>query len=671
MNCHSMYSPITRIHWLQLVASVAGWVGGGSRYILSQAHLILAPIVEERAAMLPFLPLMPWQVGGSDVDDGELDVVGTVLSGSAELNSMSRFSFSAQDESSRVLQSLQSEEEAMAVQALTIEEDNDRLGMASSQGGDSVSDNEVYVKPTKIRKTARLRQAASTKSRLAKLLLAWLAIIMIDPNASEAGKFIQDKQTEVERLAVLEAYVAGKAVNTLAARLSSISRFVKFIDGKIEMWPPTIKSSRLFIEKCLVNGAATALQRFLEALVFMVFTFRFGRATLEAGQSLYFQGLANLNLKRLGLRRQAQPIPFHAVATMEAILASGSHSDLTRVIIGGLLFLIYFRARVNDMALIQSITLFDSFVEVDSDGAKTSSKDRLRTTFLAPRLTISGIDFWPIIIELRNNLGIPFEGGALFPALDEEEVWHNHQAVLADILALIRMVCAMCGVENPEMIGTHAGKVTMLAAAVIFGLSKEIRTRLGYHKVAGERSVNSYARDNLVEPIQQMTTMVVAAQRGEFDPLAGRLKKTVNEPDDSLTQPAEVPDEEELEEWLDDPEMEVQAENEHADANLQLVELWSKKCRGDNRLFRHLGTGKTHRGNPDAKDSTACNYLLTASYQRLATSTEMDDDEVLKLCKNCFGRDEVVSRQLARRLSRPLQENLLENEYVEDIDGLL
>ena len=38
-----MYSPFTRIHWLQLVASVAGWVGGGSRYILSQAHLILAP----------------------------------------------------------------------------------------------------------------------------------------------------------------------------------------------------------------------------------------------------------------------------------------------------------------------------------------------------------------------------------------------------------------------------------------------------------------------------------------------------------------------------------------------------------------------------------------------------------------------------------------------------
>ena len=164
----------------------------------------------------------------------------------------------------------------------------------------------------------------------------------------------------------------------------------------------------------LVHGAPTALSRFLESLLFLVFVFRLGRATLDAGQSLYYRGLANINLQRLGVRRQAQPIAFHVIATMEAVLMAGSHSDLVRVVMGGLLCLIYFRARAGDMSEIITFVIFQTFVECETQGAKTSSKDRLGTTLMAPRVIVSGLDWWPIFVELRNRLGIPLEGGALF-----------------------------------------------------------------------------------------------------------------------------------------------------------------------------------------------------------------------------------------------------------------
>ena len=111
-----MYSLFTRIHWLQLVASVAGKVGGGSRCILSRAHLILAPIVEE-TGFHPFvmagascLPMMPWEVGGSEVEEGELDVVGSILRGRMEFNTMAPLGFDLSSHAASALQVVQSEE---------------------------------------------------------------------------------------------------------------------------------------------------------------------------------------------------------------------------------------------------------------------------------------------------------------------------------------------------------------------------------------------------------------------------------------------------------------------------------------------------------------------------------------------------------------------------------
>jgi hypothetical protein len=42
---------------------------------------------------------------------------------------------------------------------------------------------------------------------------------------------------------------------------------------------------------------------------------------------------------------------------------------------------------------------------------------------MAPRATVSGLDWWPVYVDLRNYLGIPLEGGALFPSFNSKEQW--------------------------------------------------------------------------------------------------------------------------------------------------------------------------------------------------------------------------------------------------------
>ena len=596
--------------------------------------------------------LMPWELYGADVANGEHDLMGSIMNGGSSLSSSGVFVFDphvAARDARHLIQSEAFQEQALSSPAVVI----------SEEPMDDTVVEPALKQPKRARAT--LRKAMTPSAKLALLLVSWLAILAIDPSSSEAGRTLEEKETEAGKLTVVEAFVAGKAVNTLAARLSSIMRFVTYFGEKKELWPPSVKSIKCFVESVLVNAAPTALQRFLEALAFLYYTFRFGRGTLDASTSLYFQGLANLNMRKLGLRKQASPIPFEVVANMESMLADPNQSDLVRVIAGAMLFLIYLRARVNDLAVILSCTLFSEFVELDSEGAKTSSKDRLRTSFVGPRETLTGLDIWSIYIKVRDDLGIPLVGGALFPSLDADGVWHNTQAVMQDILSMVRMICEMCGMDSPHLVGTHSGKVTFLDAAVIYGILKEVRTRLGYHKVAGERSVNSYARDNLVQPMQEVTRMIRAARAGEFDPRSGRLTKQSLADSVAPTQ-QDPPDEEELKDWFDEPELEVQVEDELADTNIRLVELWTTKCRGDNRLFRHKGTGRTHRGDPDSLQHTACHYYLTECYERLAVQTDEDPEENLTLCKNCFGRNTTVGRQLVRKLSRPLVDNLLELE---------
>jgi hypothetical protein len=230
---------------------------------------------------------------------------------------------------------------------------------------------------------------------------------------------------------------------------------------------------------------------------------------------------------------------------------------------------------------------------------------------------------------------------------------------MADIIALVRMVATLAGAENAQHLGTHSGKVTMLAAAVLFGIKKEARARLGYHKCAGDRSINSYARELLFEPVQQLTGMIVDIKNGTFNAAAGRVQH-VDDLEPEPTQEVELPDEEELDTWHDDEEQHVDTDDELVDTHLEIVKRLTEKCQVDNRVFFHKNSKKIHRGNPTDQYLTACHYFLSEIYMPLASMTQDDTDEKVVLCKRCFGKDERAGRSLMRHLSNPLIDNINE-----------
>ena len=233
---------------------------------------------------------------------------------------------------------------------------------------------------------------------------------------------------------------------------------------------------------------------------------------------------------------------------------------------------------------------------------------------------------------------------------------------MSDIIALVRMVATIAGAENSNHLGTHSGKVTMLAAAVLYGLMKETRARLGYQKCAGDRSVNAYARELLFEPVQQLAAMITDIQQGTFDATAGRILVAEQQEDEFFepppTQEVEPPDQEELNTWHDDAEQKVDTEDELVDPHLELVQRLSERCQGDSRLFFNSSTEKVHRGNPRDEALTACHYFLTGSYKLMASMTQADDDEKAVLCKRCFGKNERAGRALMKQMSNPLIDNL-------------
>ena len=89
---------------------------------------------------------------------------------------------------------------------------------------------------------------------------------------------------------------------------------------------------------------------------------------------------------------------------------------------------------------------------------------------------------------------------------------------------------------------------TLLGWSSLFGLSSETRARLGYHKLGSGQtaSMQSYARDKLYGPVQELTKMLEAMSEGKFcpdgsekfpdfpeeipDPSSGRMRSQVEIP---------------------------------------------------------------------------------------------------------------------------------------------
>ena len=79
-----------------------------------------------------------------------------------------------------------------------------------------------------------------------------------------------------------------------------------------------------------------------------------------------------------------------------------------------------------------------------------------------------------------------------------------------------------CNIGHTEAatLGAHSCKVTRLAWAAKYGLSKDTRTRLGNHNDRG--SAECYGRDTLAAPLRDLEACILAIRTGSFLPDVSR-----------------------------------------------------------------------------------------------------------------------------------------------------
>ena len=90
--------------------------------------------------------------------------------------------------------------------------------------------------------------------------------------------------------------------------------------------------------------------------------------------------------------------------------------------------------------------------------------------------------------------------------------------------SLLREVLRDAGVPDAALgpLGSHSLKATPLSWLAKFGVDRESRKALGYHKPKGDKSMLAYSRDDLAGPLRKFECVLRAIAAGDFLPDATR-----------------------------------------------------------------------------------------------------------------------------------------------------
>ena len=505
------------------------------------------------------------------------------------------------------------------------------VARASTQAGSKRPKLVLTAKAAPV-KRMKVHAGADQAERRKKLLIHWEQVLSLVPEASEIGLLMthpEEVASEVVRLSLVD-----KATNTLAARLSSISAYINWADGR-GLWPPTERSAYQFVaETAGVSAPATRAARFIEALNFAQGAFGFDMSAVTSSRRL--AGFCAEQMERLPTRRQSKLLPCWALRALESRLADGDADDDEAVVIGAVLLLISLRARYSDLRDIRTVSVTKEIIEVEVGGTKTSrrSNSNLPIVLIGPRTLSSGLDWWSAFDESRNRQGIPFPTFPLFPELSTGQ-WGRQQGRLADFNNAMAMVLSGVGYVADIFPTSHGLKATMLAWACRYGLPEESRAALGYH-IGRQKpgTVQIYARDRLEPPLLQLSKMLQDVRAGTFDPdaedlLSWKAKNSADADDSHSDSSSSSSSSSSTSSEDEDPKWESQ----------RIARELSPKERLESTC-QHLGSKRIHRLRDGGK-FTRCGRSINCMYAQV----NMSEDQVPEMaCLTCFADARLSTR---------------------------
>ena len=366
----------------------------------------------------------------------------------------------------------------------------------------------------------------------AKIITAWNAALMTDPQCSIVGRQLAQAPSPEEQRESLEWALISKRTATLAARLVPTVQYMRWarLSKLSVVWPPSEESAfRFLMHYAGKHQPLTRASRFMEMV-------RFWQHVLgavcfkEITESRRLDGIAFQRTLSMGPRKQATPLATNHLEALEAAVFNRSLGNAELVLAGGALMMVALRSRFSDAQNIVKFSEDSGCIIAVPTQTKTSGRnpDRLELVMAGPTMGVSGLDWLGSYIKLRIEIGIPLGIYPLVPA-GEDGAWKNTPARVQSFNWLLQeLLWKLCPLSAAG-VSSHSLKATYLSMAAKFGLSPEVRAVLGYHLPAGAtKSVKSYERDTLSGPVQALEDMLWHIRSGKFAPDAKRCDRFTN-----------------------------------------------------------------------------------------------------------------------------------------------
>jgi hypothetical protein len=401
-------------------------------------------------------------------------------------------------------------------------------------------------------------------SKRKSFLGGWVTLILVNCSAFSAFDDALSESAEPDRDSVfryLTECLAAKATSTIGKRLGAMSKYVAHCEARgLTAFPLSEKSLYDYMSELHSNvrSSASSGRSFLEAIRFSAAIL--GLHGLEKDKvPQRVSGLAELLASRAPCIRQAVPLTVRQVAKLEE-LCCNIDAIQDRVLIGGLLVMLYSCARASDMSRVVKlvvdrvdtggVALADKevagFIEacaLHTKGARSRAHKRTLLPLVAPMIGVSGWRWWDSYLQARDAMGFTHRGGLAYPMLGR---YDENGMPMEDALQASEIGCYLRNflkVEhaNVNEVRSHSLKVTPLSWLAKAGSSLSLRRSLGHHLDPGARSATIYARDAMAPPLRELCRVVRLIADETFLPdntRSGRFKGEMQGPDKSEVQPA-------------------------------------------------------------------------------------------------------------------------------------
>ena len=288
---------------------------------------------------------------------------------------------------------------------------------------------------------------------------------------------------------------------------------------------------------------------------------------------------------------------------------------------------------------------------------------------MCPRVTLSGLDWQSALIEYRESKGIPIGKFPMFPARGNDE-WLKVSASLVDVNAVVTSVLIEQKVPEADFSSIHRFKLFLLACAAKYGMKREPRRILGYHKDPSS-AVRAYEREVQTKPLMELASMIKVIKEGKFNPdmnmdemwVEGLPVPLEDKEAASVSSGNESSTDESMHRATDDD-----SSGEEAGLGRErLAEVVSGNHKQrDDRIYQHVESDKVHLGLSGSLVKAFCNTLLN-SCRRLTIGVEDEVDEHMALCQTCFGKDAKKAKAFMMRITRPDEELQDESQLDKEI----